>query len=129
MRRNAFILAFVLAILSPTHARADISQKDARKVVQTMAGWSLPSDSVRIQSIKSSSAEAAEVSAEIQTVFRLRLNEGHWQLNEIRTGQDRWERLEVLARALNVELPAGECDAPSQFGLRAQSGTELTTKR
>jgi Type II secretion system (T2SS), protein G len=123
MRRNVFILAFVLFI--STQARADLSQKDARKLIQTMAGWSLPSDSVRIQSIRSNSAEVAEVSAEMQMVFRLRLVEGHWQLSEIRTGQDRWERLDVLARAANVELPAGECDAPSQL----LSDTKLTTRR
>jgi Type II secretion system (T2SS), protein G len=123
MRRNVFILAFVLFISTP--ARADLSQKVARKVIQTMAGWSLPSDSVRIQSVGSNSADVAEVSAEIQMVFRLRLLDGHWQLSEIRTGQDRWERLGVLARAANVELPAGECDAPSQL----LPDTKLTTRR
>src|SRR5215213_6459186 len=106
----------------------DIRQKDARKVLQTMFGWSLPSDAVQIQSIRSSNAETAEVTAEIQTVFRLRLNEGHWQLHEIRTAPDRWEQLEVIARAAQVELPSGECDAPSQFA-RSKSATELTTKR
>jgi Type II secretion system (T2SS), protein G len=128
MSRNAFILAFLVAILSPIQARADLSQKDARKVIQTMAGWSLPSDSVRIESIRTNSAEAAEVSAEIQTVFRVRLSEGRWQLSEIRTGQDRWERLEVLAQAANVELPAEECDTPLP-SVRTQPDTELTTKR
>jgi hypothetical protein len=126
MRRNILILVFVLFI--PAQARADLSQKDARKVIQTMAGWSLPSDSVRIESIRSNSAEVAEVSAELQIVLRLRLNEGQWQLSEIRTAPDRWERLEVLARAANVELPAGQCEAPSQF-VRTQSDTQLTTKR
>jgi len=105
---------------------SDISQKDARKVLQTMFGWSLPGDAVRINSVRSSSAESADVSAEIQTVFRLRLNEGHWQLHEVRTAPDRWEQLEMIARAAGAELPSGECDAPSQF---ARSKSELTTKR
>ncbi len=128
MRRNVFILAFVLAIFIPGQALADLKEKDARKVIQTMAGWSLPSDSVRIQAIRSNSAEVAEVSAELQIVLRLRMHAGHWQLIEIRTGPDRWERLEVFAKAANVELPAGECDAPSQFA-QTQSDTQLTTKR
>ena len=122
------LLCGVLLILGNIDARADISQKNARKVIQTMLGWSLPGDAVRIQSIRSSGAENAEVSAEIQTVFRLRLNEGHWQLREIRTAPDRWEQLEVIARAANVELPSGDCDAPSEFA-RSKSETELTTKR
>ena len=49
-------------------------------------------------------------------------------MSEIRTGQDRWERLDVIARAAKVELPSGECDAPSQFA-RIKSSTELTNKR
>ena len=68
------------------------------------------------------------MSAEIQTIFRLTLNDGRWQLSEIRTGPDRWERLDVIARAAKVELPSGECDAPSQF-VRSRSSSELTTKR
>jgi type II secretion system (T2SS) protein G len=118
----------VLLIYGVIEARADISQKDARRALQNMFGWSLPSDAVRVESVRSSGAETAEVSAEIQTVFRLRLNEGHWQLREIRTAPDRWEKLEVIARAAGAELPFGECDAPSHFA-RSKSATELTTKR
>jgi hypothetical protein len=92
-----------------------------------MGGWSLPGSAVRLQ-IRSNSATNAEVSAEIQTVFRLRFFEGYWQLREIRTAPDRWERLEVIARAANVEVPAGECDAPSELA-RSKMDTELTTKR
>jgi len=124
----AILFAFALVIVNPIPTRADLSRNQARKVIQTMAGWSLPGSAVRVESVNSSGNESAEVSAEIQTVFRLRLHEGHWQLREIRTGQDRWERLEVIANAAKVELPAGECDAPSQF-VRRKSDTEFTTKR
>jgi len=122
------LLIVALLLLTPLSARADLSRNQARKVIQTMAGWSLPGSAVRVRSVNSSGNESAEVSAEIQVVFRLRLQEGHWQLREIRTGQDRWERLEMIARAAKVELPAGQCDAPSQFA-RRKSDTELTTKR
>lgn len=115
--------ALLLALVSPIPARADLSQKQARQALQTMAGWSLPGSAVRIRSIRSSGNESAEVTAEIQTVFRLRLNEGHWQIREIRTGQDRWERLEVIARAAKVELPVGQCEVPLKLA------TELTIKR
>jgi len=116
---------FVLLVLLcgvPIHARADLSQKQARKVIQTMGGWSLPSDSVRIRSINSS-AEGAEVSAEIEAVFRLRLFEEHWQLREIRTASDRWEQLTVIAHAANTELPVDKCDTVAHLS------TKLTTKR
>ena len=109
-------------------ARDSLSRNQARKIIQTMAGWSLPSSAVRVESVNSSDNENAEVSAEIQTVFRVELNDGRWRLSEIRTGPDRWERLDVLARAAKVDLPPGECDAPSQF-VRSRSSSELTNKR
>lgn len=118
----------LIALTTAVSIRADLSQKQARKVIQTMAGWSLPSNSVRIRSVNSSTAETAEVSAEIETVFRLTLREGRWRLSEIRTGQDRWEQLETLARAARTELPSVECDEPPQFA-RASSASELTTRR
>ena len=122
-----FITVFVVLCVCAITARADLSQKQARKVIQTMAGWSLPGSAVRL-SIRSNSAESAELSAEIQTVFRLRLYEGHWQLREIRTAPDRWEQLEVIARAAKVEIPADECGAPTEFA-RTRLATQLTTKR
>ncbi|HZN00850.1 MAG TPA: type II secretion system protein GspG [Pyrinomonadaceae bacterium] len=122
-----FLWTFVFLIVSPSYVRADLSKSQARKVIQTIAGWSLPSSAVRVASVRPS-GEGAEVSAEIQAVFRVRMNEGHWQLTEIRTGQDRWEKLEVIAKAANGELPSGECNAPSEFA-RSRSADELTNKR
>ena len=120
MRHVTFLIAaIVFATVNPFEARADISKNNARKVLQTMMGWSLPGNSIRISSIRSDSAESAEVTAEIQTVFRLRLREGQWELREIRSAPDRWERLEVIARAAQVELPTDDCGAQLQ----------LTTKR
>ena len=116
------LVLFVLLCGVSVPARADLSQKQARKVIQTMGGWSLPSESVRIRSVNSS-AEGAEVSAEIEGVFRLRLFQEHWELREIRTGPDRWEQLSVMAQAANTELPAGECDTAVQLS------TKLTTRR
>jgi Type II secretion system (T2SS), protein G len=124
MQRKLHVIFLLLCgFLAPVEARADISQKDARRALQNMLGWALPSDAVRIRSVRSSGAESAELSAEIQTVFRLRLFEGHWQLREIRTGPNRWERLEVIAHAGGAELPADQCEGALQLA------THLTTKR
>src|SRR5215216_126608 len=117
------LLLVALLLLTPLSARAELSRSQARKVIQTMAGWSLPGGAVGVRSVNSSGNESAEVSADIQVVFRLRLQESHWELREIRTGPDRWERLEMIARAANVELAPGQCDVALQFA------TELTTKR
>jgi len=132
--QNELARSFVLFVLfcgvllnNGIEARADISQKDVRRAIQNMLGWSLPSDDVHVRSVRSSAAESAEVSAEIQTVFRLRLFAGHWQLREIRTARDRWEQLEIIARAAGAELPADECERQLPFERRL--ATELTTKR
>ncbi len=118
-----FVLFCGVLLSCGVEARADISQKDARRAIQNVLGWSLPSDDVHVRSVRSNGAESAEVSAEIQTVFRLRLFGEHWQLREIRTAQDRWEQLEIIARAAGAELPEGECEGALQLA------TELTTKR
>ena len=128
LRTRLWFGCLFVALLAPVQAYADLSQSNARKLIQTMGGWSLPGSAIRIQSFKSNGAEAAEVSAEIQAVFRLRLREGLWELREIRTGPDRWERLDVIARAAGVELPRAECDAAAQF-TNIKSPSELTNRR
>lgn len=128
MHRIVYVIPVLLCgLLIPAEAHADISQKDARRALQNMLGWSLPSDAIHIQSTRSSGNDSAEVSAEIETAFRLRLFEGHWQLREIRTAPDRWEQLEVIARAVGAELPVDECDGQLPFERRL--ATQLTTKR
>jgi len=114
---------FLLAV----EARADLSSSQARKAIQSMAGISLPSSSVRVSRI-TNSTEGAEASAELALVFRATQHDGRWRLTEVRTGQDRWERLEVISKALNVELANDRCDAPSEFARTADS-MALTTKR
>ena len=125
--RNLWMVLLVF-VLTSIPARADLNKSQARKLIQTMAGWSLPGSAVRVESVNSSGGESVEVSAEIQTIFRLTLIDGRWELSEIRTGPDRWERLDVIARAAKVELPSGECDAPPLFA-RSRSSSQLTTKR
>jgi len=108
-------------------ARADLSSSQARKAIQSMAGIALPSSSVRV-SRTSSSTEGGEATAELALVFRATQHDGHWRLSEVRTGQDRWERLDLLAKALNFQLPGDECDAPAEFA-RTADVLALTTKR
>ena len=118
------IFLFVFVIVTSVPARADLNQKQARKVIQTMAGWSLPKDAVRVRSVRSTGTESAEVIADMELVFRLALHDGRWRLREIRVGQDRWERLDLIAQAVQAELPSG-CDGPSEM---ARLSSELTTK-
>ncbi|HET7112916.1 MAG TPA: type II secretion system protein GspG [Pyrinomonadaceae bacterium] len=135
--RHWFLL-FLLLIVTPAVAYADLSSSQARKAIQSMGGISLPSDSVRVQRVSSSSAESAEATAELQLVFRATQHDGRWRLSEVRTAPDRWERLEYIAQAASgvASSPAGQagnvggddCDAPSEF-VRKADVSALTTKR
>ena len=93
-----------------------------------MLGASLPSSAVRVNRVSAGAEGVAEATAEIQAVFRVKQTDGRWRLREVRTGQDTWEQLDLIAQALGTEFPAGACDAPSEFA-RSASATELNVKR
>jgi hypothetical protein len=123
-----FLICVICALfLTAGEVRADLSSSQARKAIQSMAGISLPSGAVRVSRV-SSSTEGGEATAELALVFRATQHEGRWGLSEVRTGQDRWERLDVIAKALNLEFANDGCDAPSEFAKTAGS-LVLTTKR
>ena len=121
MMLNPHLLLNLCLLLTVTSA--DLSSSQARKAIQTTAGMSLPSDSVRVQRI-----EGTEATAELQLVFRATQHDGRWRLSEVRTAPDRWERLDFIAQAAKLELAADNCDAPSEFA-RTVDAQELTTKR
>jgi len=88
-----------------TRARAagDLTPKEARRLIARMAGIELPSDAVRIKEI-SSFGNSATVVARVETAFRFVKGEkDKWRVAEIRTGDRRWEDLDMLVRALNAE--------------------------
>lgn len=123
------LLGLVLfGALAPANVRADISQKDARKAIQTMFGASLPASAVHVQRVSAGAEGTAEASVELEAVFRAQQVDERWRLSEIRTGQERWEPLSLLAQALATELPVGGCDTPSQFG-RGTAAKEMNVKR
>ncbi|HJT67292.1 MAG TPA: type II secretion system protein GspG [Pyrinomonadaceae bacterium] len=128
-----FLLLFIsLWALAPANVRANSpanpSQKELRKAIQTMLGASLPNSAVRVQRINTSGEGVVEASAEIEAVFRAKATDGHWRLSEVRTGQDTWERLDLIAQALQTNLPSGNCDAPSLF-VRDPAASAMTVKR
>lgn len=92
-----------------------------------MFGASLPGGAVHVQQVRSGEG-ATEVSAEIEAVFRAKATDGRWRLSEIRTGSDDWERLDLIAQALQVKLPSAGCDATRQF-VRDPNAFAMTTKR
>ena len=127
MRALTIISILLLAFAS---ANADVSKKQARKAVATAAGFSLPSNAVRVDRINSTSNASAEVSAQLELVFRVaRDEEGQWRLKELRTADSRWEDISVLAQAAKLDFQQDKCDpAPNEFG-RVKTEASLSTKR
>lgn len=116
------LLTLCLFSISPSAlAKGDLSPGQARKLIATLPGFNLKSSSVRVNTIRSIDASTFEASAEIATAFRAEKNaNGQWRVLEFRTGQDQWQGIEIIARALKVEPNAGACDA-------AELATKTTT--
>jgi hypothetical protein len=75
------------------------------------------------------SPAVVETSAEIEMVFRLtQNNQGYWRVSDLRAGQDKWEDLELVARAMRFDLPTDKCDAPDLFA-RAPEVIDPSFKR
>ena len=126
--RSVILLRLIPLLILTTLAvevKADLSAKQARKLIIRMAGIDLPSSAVRIKRI-SSTSNSAEATAEIEAIFRLATNtQGHWRVAELRVGQDRWEDLGSLAP--HTEMLSSACDDPD---LRSRpSATEPGTRR
>jgi hypothetical protein len=107
------VLACCVGVLICVEARAELSTSQARKAITRIPGFETKSSSVRVKSVSASGASAAEASAEIRAVFRFEADqEGRWRVAEVRTGQDHWEDVELIASALGAQLAKTECAAP-----------------
>lgn len=92
-----------LLMVGYIQAASDLTPKEARKLIANMAGIKLPSDAVRVREV-SVSGSSALVVAQVETAFRLNKgDDGKWRVAEIRTGDNAWEDVEMLVRALNTE--------------------------
>ena len=112
-KRTLFILVVVsltvgisLLVAIGTRAAGDLTPKEARRLIAHLAGIQLPSDAVRIKEVSSLGNSATAV-AEVETAFRFdKGGDGKWRVAEIRTGDRRWEDVDMLLKALNAEKTA-----------------------
>ena len=138
-RRNILISALVTVIsagglvITTTRAAGDLTPKEARRLIARMAGIQLPSDAVRIQDV-SSLGNSATVTAQVETAFKFEKgSDGKWRVAEIRTGDRRWENVDLLMKALNVEKTARaraelESIATALEAFHRESGSYLESK-
>ena len=120
-------------VASRTRAAGDLTPREARQLIARMAGIALPSDAVRVKEI-STTGSTAVVVAQVETAFRVvKDDKGKWRVAEIRTGDRRWEDLDTLMRALNVEKTARaraelESIATALESFRREGGAYLESK-
>lgn len=96
----------LLLTLTYSQAASDLSAGEARKIIANMAGIKLPSDAVRVREV-SVLGSSATVVAQVETAFRfVKGDDGKWRVAEVRTGDNRWEDVEMLTRAVNNEKAA-----------------------
>ena len=99
----AVTIICLLLALAYGQAADELSQSQARKLIANMAGIKLPSDAVRVREV-SMQGSSALVVAQVETAFRfVKGGDGKWRVAEIRTGDNRWEDVEQLVRAVNME--------------------------
>jgi hypothetical protein len=111
MRRALFAISFALICLFPATggalAKNELGAKEARNLIRRVAGIELPSGAVRIRTITSSGSSEAVALAEIETAFRFESDdEDRWRIAEIRTGDNRWEDLNLILRASRGDAAA-----------------------
>jgi hypothetical protein len=111
-KRTLLLTGLVIGVLAGalfvtrTRAAGDLSPKEARRLIARMAGIQLPSDAVRIKDV-SALGSSATVIAQVETAFKFdKGSDGKWRVAEIRTGDRRWEDVDLLLKALNVEKTA-----------------------
>ena len=112
-------LSLLLTILAcfvgpvPANAQKGLIASQARKAFTRIPNFEIKSSAVRVKSVTADNPAMTEVTADIQLVFKFETDKaGQWRVAEIRSGQDRWEHTDLIARALNASSVANDCSAP-----------------
>lgn len=83
-------------------AADEIGVRQARELIQNIAGANLTKDQVQIKNI-SGGVGGVIVEAQIETAFRLTKGKDGWRIAEARLGSGQWESFELIEEALRRE--------------------------
>jgi hypothetical protein len=123
------VLACCVIVCAGANVRADLTPKQARQALTRIPDFQLKSGAVRVKSVSAGSPSAADVVADIRTVFRFEMDQqGRWRVAEIRTGQDRWEEIDTIATALKTQITREGCTAPDP-PLKGRAAVDPSVKR
>jgi hypothetical protein len=85
-------------------AADDISVRQARELIQNIAGANLTQDQVRIKNISAGvGGGGVIVEAQIETAFRITKGKDGWRIAEARLGSGQWESFDLIEEALRRE--------------------------
>jgi hypothetical protein len=91
-----------LSVFTAVYA-AGLSAGEARKQIAAALGFD-NADNIHIKNISSGIGGQAVVEATVETAFRLQQDkQGNWKAVEIRTGDRRWESLDLIEAAIRKE--------------------------
>jgi hypothetical protein len=103
--RTAIICGIVAAAVGAAGVAAgrELGAREAREEIARLVGARSP-DAVRIRSITPGPiGDQAIVVAQVELAFRMAERDGEWRAAEVRLGENRWEDIEMLRRALDAE--------------------------
>jgi len=102
MPRRLMLIALVLSFIAVVAFARELGAREAREKIAQALGLDKPNN-VHIKSISAMGGDAI-VEAQFDAAFRLALdNEGKWQAVEVRTGDRRWESIELIQTAVSKE--------------------------
>lgn len=85
------------------HAADAIGARQAREMIQKMAGASLGPDQVQIKKISGGMGGGVIVEAQIETAFRFQKDKDGWRIVDTRLGSGQWESFELIEEAIKQE--------------------------
>ena len=102
MPRRLMLIALVLCFVAVAALSRELGAREAREKIALALGLE-KSDNVHIKSINAMGSDAI-VEAQFDAAFRLVLDkEGKWKAVEVRTGDRRWESIELIQTAVRKE--------------------------
>ena len=103
MPRALTMIALALSLVGVAAFARELGAREAREKIAQALGLD-KSDNVHIKKISSGMGGEAIVEAQLDAAFRFATDkEGKWQAVEVRTGDRRWESIELVQTAIRKE--------------------------
>ena len=102
MPRALVMIALALSFIGVAAVARDLGAREARERIAQAMGFDR-SENVHIKNISANGSDAIVV-AQFEAAFRFTTDkEGKWQAVEVRTGDRRWESIELMQTAIRKE--------------------------